>query len=780
MTEVYIGDEQSRGTIDCSLDGMELVRIQAQRKISNRIIYALGTVVVLLVSAVALLLGLNGFFIDGNTSTSTINNDKCSDALELRDGDAPIEFTTVGASVKDDMGITPCGMDLEAGPGVWFRVDGTGFNIRVIKDDKNSFTHQMSIYQGPHCGELTCITGDDLRGSASFNTKMHGSYFIRVNGVSGAIGDFKIHVENIPHGLKEPATNDICEESIGLNTDGSFVYANTGTATLDKEGAGSCYKTSNAGSGVWYDVMGSTSGSLLVTTNTSDVMLAVYQGDCDNLQCVGASDMMTGVPSLFQWTAEANQRYFILAHSVGDSQGVPFDISAISEAPDAQFVLNDFCKGAIGPVAADGSILRGSTNHASLDRDGAGSCYASAWMGTGVWYSVKGTGDILKAFPSAESEFKPLISVFQGSCRKLKCVENASHKEDYLQRSILSWKSEVDEIYYLLIRGPDGSRGDFEIIVESNEFAFSKPTELQVAMTEEEAQQDLLAIVSPALNDFCDSATLLPPSDTLTKGSTANATNHQDDVNHCHSAKNAGPGVWYRVIGNGNSAKASITSNSTLDAFISVYTGDCEDLYCVADANGEVGAWKEMRWKTIENEAYFILVQGHFGQYGDFELQVNVSTSVDETTGASQTVELDIVSSNDNCADASGISSSENKVITGSTAGIELIQEVKAGSCSNSPGGSPGLWYTIVGSGGKLHVSTRSLSNVVSAGISVFSGICENLACIAGTAGTNSNSISWDSQIGTVYQVYVYSPKNATGAFELRLNHEKAAPEPSD
>ena len=820
---------------------------------------------------------------------------------------------TVTPSCDAVLGDARCGVDLEAGPGVWFRVEGTGHSVKVVKDDEQAFTHQISVYQG-HCGELECVTGDNLKGSALWNTKKGESYLVRVNGVNGAAGNFKILLEDLMEGTDNVAANDLCEDSMGLATDGSFVYATTETATFDMDGAGTCYHAANAGPGVWYDVTGIQGGSLLATTNTSDVMLAVFKGECGNLECVGASDMATGVPSSVQWETEGAERYKILAHGAGGKKGIPFDVSVTTSTNDAHFVINDFCKGAVGPIASDGSFLQGSTEHATLDRDGAGSCYPETLAGNGVWYSVSGTGDILKVFPTGGSDIEPLVSVFQGSCRKLQCVEGSRHEIDEEERSVLSWKSDVDQTYYLLVRGTDNARGKFQIVVDSEK----APTESDEAPTEEpteapEASETEAAVVAERpVNDYCDAATLIPSIEYLIQDTTVNATTYLDGIGRCHSQKSVGPGMWYRISGTGKQAKASITGNSTLDAFISVYSGDCEDLFCIADVSGDTGSKRSFTWDTNEGEAYYILVQGKFGQKGEFELRVHEPAPVVEaavndfclgalgpipsngtvvkgsnehatidTDGAGscydnnmtgvgvwytvvgtgsqlelfskgeadftvsvavfdgfdcgslqciaadhaneykagilswesiknvpyyvlvsgvgnavgcfefgvvpgkkvpeetgQEVAINIISQNDKCPDATGLSLSENIVLTGTTAEASVIQEVKAGSCSNSAGGSLGLWYTVVGSGSKLHASARSLSSGTSTGISVFAGSCDDLSCVDGTADKNTGSIYWDSKNDTIYQLYIHSPRNATGSFELKLEAAKDSEAP--
>ena len=899
LSEIYIGDEHdgdeaSRDTyiIDPTYDSIEQVPHDplVKKTRQQKMLYASGIIFIILVSVFALLLGIT------LTQDSSLLGDKCLNAPSLQIGDAPIHFSTNGASKNNDGDVEVCGLDLETGPGVWFRVQGTGQSVKITKDDEIPFSNQISVYRG-HCGALKCVTGDNLKGIALWNTKVGENYYVRVNGVNGADGRFSVILEEVMDWSGSVATNDMCDDSIAIVADGSFSYGTTETATLDREGAGSCYKDSNAGLGVWYDVIGSGS-ALLATANTNDVKLAIFKGDCGNLECVGASDLVTGVVSSVQWQTEGSERYKILVHSVGDGEGLPFEVSVATTTYGGEFVINDFCKGAVGPVASDGSLLVGSTEHATLDREGSGSCYPDTLTGNGVWYTVRGTGEIMNIFAIADSPIEPLVTVFQGSCGRLECLEGTRHWIDEDGHSILSWTTAVDEIYYFLVRGTGDEAGEFQIVLETTAI----PTKAPVALAE------VQFVLQGPINDFCDSASIAATGSEI-QDSTLTATTYMDDIGQCHSQDGAGPGIWYRVTGTGVPLQATITDNSTLDASIAVYSGDCEALFCVADVRGDKQPKRSFTWDTHENKVYYILVQGESGQRGDFKLifseasldalvpandlcqgaigpvapngtivtgsteyatidmdeagscfdaSSNVTgnmtgagiwytvqgtgsqldlfskgnkdfalsvaifegfgcdslqcvtashasankagiltwrsiknvpyyilvSGVEDTAGvfefgivpgkaqpeeAGQEVEIDIFSNNDKCVDAKSLLVSEDVALTGTTAEAMQIEAVRAGTCSSSVGDSPGLWYTFVGTGSKMHASTRSLSSESVASISVFAGSCDTLSCVDETGEETTGSIYWDSKNGTHYQVFIHSPQNKTGSFELKL-----------
>ena len=935
-----------------------------QRKKGCRWMYTLVAAAILLGSILVLLVGLKKMAIEGPPQivSSPILNDRCVDATWLDPNDEPYPATTVGAKIEDDGVVKNCGLGIRSGPGVWFKVFGTGNPMKIVRDDDQAFTNQMSIYQGK-CGELTCVTGDDMKGSSLWSTMVGDTYYIRVSGVDDEVGHFRIRLEDISGADDDVAFNDLCEGSIGLPTDGSVYSGTTETATFDLDGAGSCYKTMDAGPGVWYNVLG-TGGPLIASTNSREASLVVFSGECDHLACIAASDTSSEVDPVVQWETKIGVHYQILVHNAGGENPGPFDVSVTTSIEDDHYNINDFCKGAIGPVATDGSILRGSTEYATRDKDGAGTCYPESMMGDGVWYTIHGTGKTLGVSATAESSMKPLVAIFSGSCRSLTCIGGAHNDIDVEGREVLSWQTEEKKVYYMLVRGRDKTRGTFELIVESldshDEQSTEEPTEVPIDVTIDEPTEpateqpteestassttekpteeptegnknETLGPITPTVevefslqrpaNDFCDSATKIPTVGYTISESTENATTYMDGIGQCHSQKGVGPGLWYVIEGTGKNLTASITDNSVLNAFISVYSGDCESLFCVGDRNGDNRPKRSFTWETTEGVSYYMLVQGIFGQTGQFELalgeaaeqEVTVANDLCQgalgpipsngtmwsgsTVGATmdsdgaglcyagnmtgigvwytaqgtgdklkimikgnsgfavsaavfggfgcaslqcvgsgdapqnkagilewdsiknvpyfilvhgigpavgsfelvivqgataapveETAEIDVITSNDRCEGAEGPLSSEGTNIYATTETSLVVQEVKAGPCSNAEGGGRGLWYSLYGSGTVIKATTFEFSATADVSISVFSGACDDLACVDGTAGIQvftqqaeeEKSVYWQSEADQLYYIYVHSPRDATGSFELTLQHADAIPPKND
>ena len=131
---------------------------------------------------------------------------------------------------------------------------------------------------------------------------------------------------------------------------------------------------------------------------------------------------------------------------------------------------------------------------------------------------------------------------------------------------------------------------------------------------------------SPA-NDICNEGVPLVLDGSSVFGSTELAIN--DNVPPCELASE-GSGVWYRVEGTGKGILASTCSdnNFEFDSQLSIYSGSCEDLTCVAfndDTPREdcpFGHHSSVAWFGEEGVVYHIKVHGYSLSRGEFEFYV--------------------------------------------------------------------------------------------------------------------------------------------------------------
>lgn len=144
-------------------------------------------------------------------------------------------------------------------------------------------------------------------------------------------------------------------------------------------------------------------------------------------------------------------------------------------------------------------------------------------------------------------------------------------------------------------------------------------------------------------NDVCsDVHEPLPTNGTVVLGSTVDA--FDDGVVPC-SPLSFSPGLWYKVVGTGTGLMASTCGPATdFDTVISVYSGSCGDLRCVANDDDsdscEGYGHSTVDWFGEEGVVYQIRVHGYDNNRGNFGLAVQeTGIAEDACAFAAQTFE---------------------------------------------------------------------------------------------------------------------------------------------
>ena len=121
---------------------------------------------------------------------------------------------------------------------------------------------------------------------------------------------------------------------------------------------------------------------------------------------------------------------------------------------------------------------------------------------------------------------------------------------------------------------------------------------------------------------------------------------------------------------------------------------------------------------------------------------------------------------NSNCGNAIALSC--NQVVTGTTVGAS-VDVVSVCGTATAPT-APGVWYTIVGTGGPLTVNTCTGTSFDTQ-ISVFDGLCGSLVCVTGNDDdcAAASSVTWNSVSGTIYRILVHGYGGASGTFSLTV-----------
>ena len=470
--------------------------------------------------------------------------------------------------------------------------------------------------------------------------------------------------------------------------------------------------------GAWYKIeAGSVTADEVIQastcfpeTTTMNTMSVFRGNDCDALECVATDSMPCKngeVGSIFYWSAESEEDYYVFVHSVESSD----DTAQLETFSDGALLLNvlsfpmnpnDECDIAVD-VLTDGTVVAGLTEGARPEIGYNSTCGIES---AGVWYKVNGTGSSLQATTCLPGTDHPTqIHIFSGeSCDALTCISFEANNSAVCSdaniatnSATVNWQSETDVEYFILVGSGDGSVGEFEL----------KVIELNLAS-----------------NNQCTGAETVVPGSTGSS-STAAATNDFEHGEYCGLPLDTA-GVWYEMEGTGNGMSFSTCPGNDYSSAISVFTGsDCNDYECVTGvATGDPNCGYDgvtATWLSQTNETYYIYVHGSApNSYGNFQFLVD---------------EFAITESNSVCSEALPLIDNES-FIQGSTENATYSAPTDTCGVEIT---SPGLWYTFEGTGYPFEISAckSDASDDIDAfdtSISLFSGeSCGELECVSGT-----------------------------------------------
>ena len=172
-------------------------------------------------------------------------NDSCQNAIAIACGDT-VTGSTVAATVDADaIAAGFCGTTPQA-PGVWYSVQGTGFNI-VASLCGSNFDTKLNVYTDG-CGTLTCVGGNDddcgTQSIVTFASVLGQEYLILVNGFGSNVGDYELIID-----CPLPPANDSCVNA-ELLVQSVNCNAIPGTSIGATQSLAGCTGTAN--DDVWY------------------------------------------------------------------------------------------------------------------------------------------------------------------------------------------------------------------------------------------------------------------------------------------------------------------------------------------------------------------------------------------------------------------------------------------------------------------------------------------------------------------------------------------------
>ncbi len=497
--------------------------------------------------------------------------------------------------------------------------------------------------------------------------------------------------------VAQPPANDNCDTAM-LIACGEVVTGSTATAEPDE--AFEC-GTGISAPGVWYELPGMNAAITVstCTSNSYDTKLNVYSGSCGTISCVGGNDDSPGcnLGSSVSFVGNGGTTYYILVQGYNGAVGT-FELSV-----ECEVIENDDCSGAI-PIAC-GESIEGTTLGAFPDEafdcgtsisapgvwytiSGIGgqavvsTCSAfsydtkiNVYSGTcGVISCVAGNDDTpgqglcstVTWFADPDETYQVLVQGFNNNVGNftldLSC-NTCPDPEDVSVTALdtvatVTWDSWNDGAIYELEFGPAGFIPGEGTTIAGVVGADGPPVTIGGLALDTDYEVYLVEICDnepgALLGPFEFST---PPFLTAPNATCANAAAIECGVAlsgntvtglpasgpTCASANITTKGLWYSCVGTGEVITMSTCGQTNYDSKISVFTGACDSLECVAGNDDSPGCGNnssQLSFPSTLGEEYLVLVHGYGQAQGLFTLTMSCAPSCSP------------VAENDDCAGA--------------------------------------------------------------------------------------------------------------------------------
>ncbi len=616
-------------------------------------------------------------------------------------------------------------------------------------------------------------------------------------------------------------TNDDCVNAIAITTLPASITEDTTLATADV--APLCGTTDGTAGGVWYSIIGdgtTLTASTCSATSTYDTKVRVYTGDCNALVCEAGDDddpncTFSGLRSTVSWCSAVGVEYKILVHGFSSAVGT-FELLVSSSGANclgACCLSDGSCTGGLTATAcataggvyggdgsdcnsvscsgacclSDGSCVFGSPD----DCDTAGGVYqgngsdcnsvtcpiapdnddcanAVAFTGVpgmvmgstlaataegnidpnlfcgtsisapGAWHSVVGTGNTMTVTTCfAETDYDTKLNVYTGDCNNLVCVggndDDFGNPDCNFPRGIgfpstVTFCSQPGVTYLILVQGFSSAVGDYKLMVSDD---------------------GVSCVGSCCLPDgnCVDGATAASCS---TAGGTFNAGGTCATV-ECFGAC---------CLSDGSCVQDTATGCATAGGFYNGDGSDCNAVTCTGACCFDDGSCSDLSEDDCATAG---------GTY--------------QGTGSDcGSVTCPVVPENDDCENAIAFTS-----IPGSVSGSNVAATPDGLVTCGTSAGSAAVWYTLVGTGNQIRLTTCADGTNFDTKIHVYCGDCNGLTCVGGnddgspsglspdpncvtappSTANRASTVTFCSQNGATYLIAVFGFSTATGDFVM-------------
>ncbi|WP_250434601.1 T9SS type A sorting domain-containing protein [Hanstruepera flava] len=347
------------------------------------------------------------------------------------------------------------------------------------------------------------------------------------------------------------------------------------------------------------------------------------------------------------------------------------------------------------------------------------SCGTTINTAPGVYYKLEGygNGDLVTA-SLCGSSYDTKIAVFSGDCSGLTCV--TGNDDECGVQSEVTFGVSAGTDYYIYVTGYQSNSGSYTLNVTCEE---------------------------PLPGQTCETAEFMECGDTVNDST---ADYNSSSLSSCDTTLDSAPGRFYFFEGDGNFVTASLCGSS-YDTKIGVFEGACGSLVCVAGNDDACSTQSEVTFPTANGTLYYVYVTGFGSANGAFTLNLTCIPPPE----------------NDVCTGAIALECGE--IATGNT--TFATSEALADCDGLAIDTAPGLWHSVVGTGGDIEIDLSGSDYDTK--LAIFSGDCGTLTCVAsdddGGDGVDSK-LTFASNAGETYYVYVTGFGTNSGIYTLSVD----------
>ncbi len=458
--------------------------------------------------------------------------------------------------------VSPGGVELELSTDNG--ASGDDFIGTVFQDGGDDITAASAPFTGtfePEGGTFAAaFAGEDIM----------GDWILRVcddaGGDTGTIDSFSLTL---------CPTNDLCENATEINCDDVV----TGNTDLNTDTGG------NPAPDQWFSFQGDGDAQIVTLSlcdggTDYDSLLRVFDA-CGGTE-IASNDDSCGLQSELTFFSDGTSEYLIMVEGFGSSSGnFSLEVTCVDPEP------NDMCGDAID--ISCGETVSGQTINATIDDLVAPFCDTGV-TSPGVWYRYDDTTglvtDITVTMCNSTFDYDTKLSVYEGDCAGLVCV--AGNDDTCGLLSEVSFQSDGNTTYYILVHGFGGATGTFEF--EMNCTIVPPPNDMIVNSI------DVDEIGFP----YTDPGVQMP-----------GATTENGNPTGCNI--DGAAGVWYNFVpeGNGQATAEIVTpaGTSSVQFFSAPDENAIEtDLELVPGGSNQCVPGTSATINTVAGQAYYVFV----------------------------------------------------------------------------------------------------------------------------------------------------------------------------